>query len=232
MFSILSDTYKKTGVLHHAYIVEGGEGEAISLRETLEGIWDVILTGNPDVFSITVKKFGIDESRELKGWQSKRAISQSSKCAIVIAGSISDEAQNALLKTFEEPTAGSHFFIILPSLVHILDTLKSRVVIIEPKVVEGGVVQLNDFLALKPAERLKQIERFTKKINDDEDRHEQRAKAIVFCKDLLKYVYNCKSSNRFEALEMLKKTIEYLESREVGVKMIMEHLALTLPLIK
>ncbi len=132
--------YKRTGYLHHAHIIEGVLASVVPvLLSAIERHMDIIVKGNPDLTVLEYQTFGINESRELSLRQSRAGFadskngSPSKKIFIVVAESFTREAQNALLKTFEEPTAGTHFFIIIPHLATILPTLKSRVIMIESK---------------------------------------------------------------------------------------------------
>jgi len=127
--------YKKTGYLHHAHIIEGAHSEiAPLLTLAIARHLNITATGNPD-FSVQVyKSFGIDEARILKDLQTRAAYDGARKIFIIGAESITPPAQNALLKTFEEPTIGTHFFIIIPRGDELLPTLLSRVL-----VVKGGI---------------------------------------------------------------------------------------------
>ncbi|OHA79523.1 MAG: hypothetical protein A2747_03725 [Candidatus Yonathbacteria bacterium RIFCSPHIGHO2_01_FULL_44_41] len=128
--------YKKTGYLHHAHVIEGAHEEVAPLLvESFARHMGIETIGNPD---LTVKNFaslGIDEARELKGAQTRASFGGTCKLFVIGADSFTHEAQNALLKTFEEPTSGTHFFIILPRAEMLLPTLLSRVL-----VVSGGVL--------------------------------------------------------------------------------------------
>ena len=62
------------------------------------------------LFSIT-NHLELTKRRALKDAQTRGAFGGSRKIFIIGANSFTREAQNALLKTFEEPTAGTHFFL-------------------------------------------------------------------------------------------------------------------------
>ena len=56
------------------------------------------------------------------------------KIFIIETGFFTREAQNSLLKVFEEePTEGTHFFVFTPSAETLLPTLRSRMVILHQK---------------------------------------------------------------------------------------------------
>ncbi len=108
--------YKKTGYLHHAHIIEGAHIEVVpELLSAIERHMGIYAKGNPDLTVEVHQSFGIDESRTLSSRQTRASFGdETRKIFIISTDSFTREAQNALLKTFEEPTADTHFFIIVP----------------------------------------------------------------------------------------------------------------------
>lgn len=136
----LFEHYKKTGYLHHAHIIEGEYGDiSPRLTSSIAEHLNIETVGNPDFSSSFYKSFGIDEARALKASQMGAAYGGTRKIFIIGTESITPPAQNALLKTFEEPTLGTHFFIIIPRENMLLPTLLSRAL-----VVKGGAVTTDD----------------------------------------------------------------------------------------
>jgi DNA polymerase III delta prime subunit len=117
--------------LHHAYFIEG-EREAVlaKLESFLDKAFKIVRQGHPDVHYAEHESFGIDEGRELQSMQSMKPVAGDKKIFIIVLRSITSEAQNSLLKVFEEPTPGTHFFIISSSQSILLPTLRSRVVVV------------------------------------------------------------------------------------------------------
>jgi hypothetical protein len=70
-------------------------------------------------------EFLIDETRELKKENSMTS-GESKKIIFLDFKKINIDAQNALLKTFEETAKNSHIFLFLPSEKFLLETVKSR----------------------------------------------------------------------------------------------------------
>jgi DNA polymerase III gamma/tau subunit len=126
--------YQRTGYLHHAHIIEGGAVESVpALLLAVQQYLGIVTGGNPNIMVVEHASFGVDEARSLKEAQIQSAFGGGIKVFIVSTQSFTREAQNALLKTFEEPTADTHFFIIVPQLNTILPTLKSRVIMVASK---------------------------------------------------------------------------------------------------
>lgn len=137
------------GRLHHAYLFLGPEGigkrtVAVSLAmaiHCLEKTHDFcgsctnclrIRNGNhPDVRMVVPapgkKEISIQQIRELESELNLRAFSGKKKLAIVDPASLMNlAAQNALLKTLEEPPGDSLLILISPSIGGLLPTVLSR----------------------------------------------------------------------------------------------------------
>jgi len=130
MFNLF-EHYKKTGYLHHAHVIVGAyDTVSPALVSELAKHLNIETKGNPDLMERFYETLGIDEARELKDAQTRAGFDGAKKIFIIGAESFTHQAQNALLKTFEEPTSGTHFFIILPRAEMLLPTLLSRVLVV------------------------------------------------------------------------------------------------------
>ena len=128
---LIFDTYKKTKQLHHAYLIEDDGGLAFEkLTAFIQDDMGIATQGNPDVWFGSFEKFGIDEGRMVRELQASRPVVGDKRIFVITTQFFTREAQNALLKVFEEPTSGTHFFIITPSASALLPTLRSRLLII------------------------------------------------------------------------------------------------------
>jgi DNA polymerase III gamma/tau subunit len=75
--------------------------------------------------------FGVDEGRELKEAQLSKSFGGGKKIFVISFETITVEAQNSLLKVFEEPTPDTHFFLISRTGSRLLPTLRSRIVFLQ-----------------------------------------------------------------------------------------------------
>ena len=226
MLDFLIDTFKKTGALHHCYIITG----AVALnREALvqfcEADLNLSLRGNPDVMLFESATFTVALARELIERQSLMAtVSGGRKLFLISSSFFTREAQNALLKVLEEPTAQTHFFILIPSLNGLLPTLLSRAAVIAgAQEVEQD--QAKRFLASDVAKRLA----LTKEIIEAGDKQ-----AAINLLNLVEQALYEKGTIKASA-EALKSTSHFrafLYDRGASAKMILEHLALVLPQVK
>ncbi len=78
-----------------------------------------------DLLNLEMTTIGTDDVGQIADFNSRRALG-GSKVMIVSSQSITNSAQNALLKIIEEPSANTFFFFIVPSKSQILPTLLSR----------------------------------------------------------------------------------------------------------
>lgn len=218
--------------LHHAYVVLGNGARVLPLLKLeLEKILGRPLVGYPDYHYLAAVVFTIDDSRELRESQTRLGLSEQPKIFIVSCEQITREAQNALLKTFEEPTKNTHLFLIVPSERSLLPTLLSRVQMIKPVTDSDQDKELikltREFLEGGIEARLKLIERI---IGSD---HPDRAKARAFVGVLAREWRQAhepdhwSKEDQFVAAE-LNRCHDYLHDPAALAKMILEHLALIL----
>ncbi len=240
--------YKRTGYLHHAHIIEGVHTEIVpSLLSAIERHMGIIGQGNPDLTVLEYRSFGIDESRELSTRQSRAGFADSwkgtpsRKIFVISAQSFTREAQNALLKTFEEPTAGTHFFIIVPRLAIILPTLKSRVIMVEGSqtslntsinIADDALALAEKFLDSTLEQRFAMIKKLTE-IKKGEVVDREKIRRILDHIERILYTRTAgvqcggKASTFMESIfREIFQTKIYLADRGSSPKMLLEHLAI------
>ncbi|EOR27892.1 MULTISPECIES: DNA polymerase III subunit delta' [Clostridium] len=121
-----------TGEISHAHIIVGEDGIGKSNLAKLIAI--NILGGHQDrnyvdIVNYRCKKssFGVDDVRDVVDEVSKKPFEGDKKVIIIHDGNkMTVQAQNALLKTIEEPPKGVFIILLCESLELILDTIKSR----------------------------------------------------------------------------------------------------------
>lgn len=224
----IQDIYRKNKSLHHAYLIEGNSDVVVEqICKFIEIDLNFKTQGNPDFWNEKYGSFGIDEARKIKEMQTRKSFGDK-KIFILSCNSMTTEAQNSLLKLFEEPTAGTHFFIVADSSEIFLPTLKSRMLIIKnanQNKNEGDDSELvENFIKTKKAGRLKLL----KNIIEDKDKE----KAISFLNDLeviLRKKVDFSSKEQAETLREIIKCRNYLNDRSPSVKLLLEHIALIVP---
>ena len=144
------------------------------------------------------------------------------------AGSITSEAQQALLKLFEEPQEGVVFVLLVPHGA-LLATLKSRMLAYphtlaptEDNPLRG---EARKFLKMSGKER---SDFLAKVLKDDEEGLKERVRDFVNALEAELAPQVTKAPVR-QGLEDLTVVRGYLGDRSASLKMLLEHLALALP---
>jgi hypothetical protein len=164
---------------------------------------------------------GIDQVRQLILEAHRRPQEGYERKQIVITGrTITSEAQQAALKILEEPPQTSSITLVLPTGTQLLATVVSRVnVVVAPERATSNVFL--GWLRLSYSERLAEVEQRSK------------AKDMLWIQalktDLLSYCTTHPDAIGSER-ETLLLVAENLQTRGASDKMLLEHLALSLPL--
>lgn len=124
---------------------------------SLELLPDDIRTPSPDVQHIVVDRFGIDDARRLTLAAATRAVTAPSRAFAVACSVMTSEAQNALLKLFEDPPQQVRFAVMVPHESLIMPTLRSRFVTVVSHDASAAESSADAFLAMSYAERIAHI---------------------------------------------------------------------------
>lgn len=219
---------KKT--FHHAYLCVGEPVQVLAeLKEALSKKFgaEYVKSGNPDFLNLSLSFFGIDDSRRLKSFQSRRAVRFSDKCIVIQSNTFTIEAQNALLKTLEEPAQNTHIFIISSQAGNVLPTVTSRcqLVNIESEQFSADLeIRVEKFLHSDITERNAVI---TEVLSSEDG----VMNSILFTNCLLKKIWE-KKEKSLEVVRISEKISEMsqlLNSRGGSPKLILEFLAAFVP---
>ncbi len=118
--------------LHHAYLIVGSKTEGENYFAVLLNELGLREAGNPDFHGYRMDSFDIESAREVRDKAREKPFGEK-KIFLISAERFTHQAQNALLKTFEEPSGNVHFFILLNAPDLLLLTLLSRMQIIRPQ---------------------------------------------------------------------------------------------------
>lgn len=207
--------------LHHAYCLIGPAQEIFSsLKFFLERDLQIQVVGNPDFWHADFGSFGVEESRGLINRQMLKSAGGGKKIIIVKTPSITWEAQNALLKVFEEPTVGTHFFLVLPSAERLLPTFKSRVVIVPfaGSTAHNSLTEAKKFLSVSLAQKFE----ISKKIAESKD-----ARLAIDFLDLVERELAHESVVKNQkSLSIVLQAKSYLNDRSPAIKMLLDWVAM------
>jgi DNA polymerase III delta prime subunit len=224
----LIDSYKNTGQLHHAYVLEGDTESAYkNVCEFCETDLNFETKANPHFIYEAYDKFLVDDARRLKELQMNKTKEGQKKIFVISFNFITTEAQNSLLKVLEEPTKGTHFFILTPSSHIFLDTIKSRVSIFSSaNNFENNSV---DFLSMNMSERLKFTAKLVKDIKDEKASKSDALKIVRNLEfQIHKKVENSSGDERVKYIKQLRgvnKVADYLHDNSASVKQLLEYTA-------
>lgn len=219
---------------HHATAVVGNSGEAVSsLLAGLEAL-GISKTGNPDFFHEAFEVLAIDDSRRIREIHESMPFSaETPRVFIVELHGATREAQNALLKTLEEPRPNNFFFIVLPSADILLPTVRSRLCMIEmdsaQSVDQGnqpGQMEAKKFLKMPLAEKIAFADEMAADISDEKKaKHE----ALQFLNGLERELHRVPLNTEFlKKFEAIARARDYMNDRAPSVKMLLEYIALSL----
>jgi hypothetical protein len=205
----------------NSHLVAGGGGDVEALIAFL-GKEGITVSGNADAYVRIYAHFGVEEARELRSRASSRAFSGGQRIFIIASPVMTAEAQNALLKTFEESPSDAQFFVIVPSPEMLLPTLRSRMQVlgIETKA-SGGLVDAQSFLAASPAQRLDMLKPLLEK---DDDERRDTAGIITFLSSL-----EHRLQRHPEGLRAVYRARKYLGDKGALIKPLLEQVALLTP---
>jgi len=204
--------------LHHAYLLEGDTDTGVTFVYDLLGKMGISIVQNPDLHTYSNDSFTIDEARSLAEKAQGKAFG-AKKIFIISSPKFSLQAQNALLKTFEEPFENTHFFIVLSSRELLIPTLLSRLEIrrLNDEMLNTECPTLaGKFLDMSIKDRLN----FIKKFVDNERPLSPFLDSLLL--DLRK------DKNRSEELEKVFNVRKYSDDPSAMSRLILEHLALVL----
>lgn len=149
---------------HHAIFLTGERGGVDKYLVDFFSYHGVSQVANPDIFVVLLSTFGVDDARAV----SERAIERSfgkKKFFVIRSDKYTPEAQNALLKTLEDPIPNTHFVVFAEDTQILLPTLLSRMLVVRVGDTESVVVEAKKFLESPYAKRIAMAQKFADKKN-------------------------------------------------------------------
>ncbi len=214
--------------LHHAYCIVGDK------EKNLNEVFDFFKKelkftskNNPDFWQGDYDSLNIEEARQIGEVHKNLPISDK-KIFVITANFINEKAQNALLKIFEEPRGDTHFFIFMPTADNLLPTLLSRLFVIEEAKSQSDN-GAREFMGSAIKKRLEIIAELTESIKNEE---KSKIEIINFIQALELFISKNATSQKLQYYEVLEKMRAYASDPSPSQKMILEYIALTLPILK
>lgn len=197
----------------------------------------IAVQGNPDVYTRTYGQFGIDDAHELTERAQARALGTNGRTFIICADGMTTEAQNALLKTIEEPADNARFFFIVPSPETLLATVRSRAQMYALDDTDGegdAARKASAFLAATPATRLDLLKPLLDPVKDEQSPSHVTSKRdigtiIEFLGSLERILSMCPRDKAREGLEAVYNARQYIGDKGALLKPLLESVALLVP---
>lgn len=222
---------------HQAFVIEAAAEEGITLAQA----WAAQELGmqmehNPDIVVLRYGLFSVEDARRVTELAAGASFAGEHNVLIISASRAYHEAQNALLKIFEEPPPGAYLFFILPTLGGLLPTLRSRVQVLgSPGGLTSPQISEEAELFMKASREKRSV--IIKKLTsgkDEDARREHRDEAIRIVNGIEAAAYQVfKKRSDGSAVAALLSDISILRphfyDRSAPVRMILEHLALVIP---
>jgi DNA polymerase III delta prime subunit len=221
---------------HHAFGIEAEVEKGIAIAEA----WafqelGMKVENNLDINVLRFGLFSVTDARRVSELVTGTPFVGESKVIIISANRVYHEAQNALLKVFEEPPKGTYIFLVLPTLGGLLPTLRSRVQILNTnyELTKSVIPEIAvAFLKANKEKRNAIIKKLTSG-KDEEKRRENREEAIMLLNGIEAIIYNNRSRTSIldhaAFLSDVATLRTHLYDRSAPVKMILEHLSLVTP---
>lgn len=209
--------------LHHAHLLFGDYRNLLDQLESFfENKLGFSVHGNPDYSKEEFSTFGIDDARILSEKARRRAFSGNRSIIVIYANSFTTEAQNSLLKLFEDPMQGLHFFIITSNDTFLLPTLLSRLLVVsmQESFYEPNLKKAEKFIDASIAERQEMILEYVES--------KDKIATLNFLNDLESYLTNKLHEGKQISTETLKSIMVmrgYILDRSSSLKMILDHIS-------
>jgi DNA polymerase III delta prime subunit len=222
---------------HHAYLLTGdseaGIASALGFTERELGL---TASGNPDVVVLRYGLFSVEEARTFQDAVMRAPVRGKTKVIIVSATRFFYQAQNALLKTFEEPPQGTVLILVVPTEGILLPTMRSRLVALPGHELANGKDGITEeFLSAGKEAREKLIAKLLDRTKSDKDDEKAaaRSEAVALIEGLTKAAYRAHQESPNPSLAAFLSDLDaftpMMHDTSTPLKIIFEHIQITMP---
>lgn len=214
---------KDQNTLNHFYLVKSPAFDVVLIKNHFTKIF----SSEFELFDFNYDNLLVDQAREIIDLANRKIGTSKKSLFFIKANSINHQAQNSLLKSLEEPTAGLHFFFVLPELNNILPTVLSRAFVVQEESETQKIVD-EKFLNLGVSEKIKYVEKLAAEIKEDK---KTKQDAVNFVDSLIE-ILNSNSDFKKTSPEKLATILElrgFILDNGASVKSILEAIVLALP---
>lgn len=220
---------------HHAYLYAGPREAGIAAARAFAADTLGLGADHPDIAVFEYGLFSVQDARRVGAYAAQGATRGDRTLTVLAAERIFHEAQNALLKLFEEPVPGATLVLVVPAEGTLLPTLRSRLIQL-PGTSAPGAPEAGAFLAANDAARAKMVASLVKRSKDgtDEEKQEARAEAVRLMDGILRAAFAAHRASPGDLqlralLRDLDRFMPLMYERAQPLKLAFEHLLLTVP---
>lgn len=207
---------------HHAHLIRG-RSDGRSAADFLEA-HGIRISEGTDIAVHTYQTMGIDDVRELFQRQLRKRDEASTALFLVETSFITREAQNAMLKMFEEPASRAYFVLSTPHPDLLLPTLRSRLI----DTGEHGALtedkKRHPFASLPYDERMS----FVAPLIEEGNRSDAEALLRSLTAELGDHALQGKAETT-KLIRQLDRLHGYITDSSSSVKLILEYVVFTVP---
>lgn len=172
---------------------------------------------SPDTTLIKESPLSIGTVRQLINAAHQKPVVAPERLFVVVASSIAQEAQHAFLKILEEPPQTSRFVLVIPNKEKLLPTVLSRLQVVDVEN-ERDNTPWNEFIKLSYRQRLELIAEKTK------------SRDLLWINDIIEAAAEQSVSSELATRQSVQLALIHKDDRGASRKMLLEELALSLPI--
>lgn len=226
------NTRAEKNCLSHAHLIVGEDGIGKSVIAKLFALKMLNKTKDKDYIDIIKYKpkkasFGVDDVRELIEEVNKKPYESDKKVIIIYEGNkLTIQAQNALLKTIEEPPAGVYIILLCETIETILETIKSRCQIY--KLTPLSQIEVRKYLLYKfkdmDENKINSAVAYSEGIPGKAERLINDEKLNTLRDILINILQSIGNLSASKLLEFEKQLISYKDNREEILKILVSYI--------
>lgn len=215
--------------LSHATILTGNRQANLNFVKHSLSEQGFLVEGNPDFLVYTHESLGVDDARAIATAATLKKLGDR-RIMVISFDRMTHEAQNALLKSIEEPQADTHFIILVPDTDRVLPTILSRCQVITGEHSAGETrMDVVEFLRTNLAGRFVMIEEWTKNKKDEDNL--SKSEVIHFLDQLEKKLWE-KGNHDEQLFTDIRQMRQYAQIRGASHRIILDFMALSVPVVK
>lgn len=216
--------------LHHFNVLVGEfDSVAAQVKEICRSVLNFECDGSQNFSLHKFDAFLIDDARIFAETKNRKIKQGEVSVSIITFGSATIEAQNALLKLFEEPVPGSFIFLIVSKIHILLPTILSRANLMSTEKNSTTDPRVTEIFKMSFKDRLEHVVDLVESVKKEKvTRAELRSLADNIMSELNTRMLAGKH-DLAESMKHLQKITQYIDMPGASLKNILEYMMLLIP---